>query len=90
VWWVKNESIKYLTTRLFISTYRSDGNASLPLTKDENPCFPRNLLGIIPLLVGVSVNLLADRSFKRHEEKKCEEAFGKKWLEYKKKVRRWV
>jgi protein-S-isoprenylcysteine O-methyltransferase Ste14 len=116
--------------------------------------FPWNLLGIIPLVLGMVINLLADRSFKkdkttvkpldpstalittgvfrlsRHpmylgfvlillgvallmgsltphavvagfavfldrvfivfEENKLEETFGDTWLEYKKRVHRWI
>jgi protein-S-isoprenylcysteine O-methyltransferase Ste14 len=116
--------------------------------------FPWNLLGLIPLTLGIVLNLVADRSFKNHEttvkpieestalittgafrlsrhpmylgfvlilfgigllmgslmphvvvpvfaifmdsifirfeEKKLEQTFGEAWLEYKKKVRRWV
>lgn len=115
---------------------------------------PWNLLGLIPLALGVVLNLVADKSFKNHEttvkpveestalittgafrlsrhpmylgfvlilfgiavlmgsltpyvvvvvfaifmdmifirfeEKKLEQTFGEAWLEYKKKVRRWV
>jgi protein-S-isoprenylcysteine O-methyltransferase Ste14 len=116
--------------------------------------YPWNLLGIIPLVLGIAMNLIADRAFKkvgttvkpyeesttlitegvflvsRHpmyvgfvlillgiaifmgsltpyaiiiifailmdkmfirvEEKMLEETFGEVWLEYKKKVRRWI
>ena len=116
--------------------------------------FPWNLLGVIPLALGVVINLVADKSFKKHEttvkpletstvlitvgvfrltrhpmylgfvlillgiailmgsftpyavvlifaifmdtvfikyeEKKLQETFSELWLEYKKKVRRWV
>ena len=116
--------------------------------------FPWNFFGVIPLALGIAINLVADRSFKKHntpvkplekstalvtngvfrvsrnpmylgcvlilfgiaicmgsltpyiviflfaifidivfirfEEQKLEETFGEAWLEYKKRVRRWV
>ena len=116
--------------------------------------YPWNLFGLLPLAIGIIINLVADKSFKEHattvkpleastslvttglfgitrnpmylgfvlilsgiaillgsltpyvvvlvfvifidtvfikyEEKKLEETFGQAWLEYRKKVRRWI
>lgn len=116
--------------------------------------FPLNLVGLLPLILGIIINLLADSSFKRnettvkpvlesktlitngifrisrnpmylgfvlillgigllmgsftpyivvltftiflyivfirYEEKKLEKTFGEDWLDYKKKVKRWI
>lgn len=49
------------------------------------------LLGTLtPFVVVFAFAFLMDIAFIRFEEKKLEETFGEAYLEYKKKVRRWV
>ena len=43
-----------------------------------------------PYLVVIVFAIFMDTVFIRYEEKTLEEAFGEAWLDYKKKVRRWV
>jgi protein-S-isoprenylcysteine O-methyltransferase Ste14 len=49
------------------------------------------LLGSLsPLLITIILPILLDRIFICKEEKAMEETFGEQFLEYKKKVRRWL
>lgn len=49
------------------------------------------LLGsLAPFLVVIAFAIFIDTVFIRYEEKKMERTFGQTWLEYRKKVRRWV
>lgn len=49
------------------------------------------LLGsLTPFVVVIVFAILMDRVFITVEERMMEEAFGEEWLEYKKRVRRWI
>jgi protein-S-isoprenylcysteine O-methyltransferase Ste14 len=45
---------------------------------------------LTPYLVVIVFPLLMDKIFIRVEERMLEDTFGEAWLEYKKKVRRWI
>jgi protein-S-isoprenylcysteine O-methyltransferase Ste14 len=45
---------------------------------------------VTPYVVVIVFPILMDRIFIRTEERMLEETFGEVWLEYKKKVRRWI
>jgi protein-S-isoprenylcysteine O-methyltransferase Ste14 len=45
---------------------------------------------LMPYVVVLVFAIFMDMIFVRFEEKKLERTFGEAWLEYKKKVRRWV
>jgi len=45
---------------------------------------------LMPYVVVLVFAIFMDMIFIRFEEKKLEQTFGEAWLEYKKKVRRWV
>jgi protein-S-isoprenylcysteine O-methyltransferase Ste14 len=45
---------------------------------------------LMPYVVVLVFAIFMDMVFIRFEEKKLEQTFGEAWLEYKKKVRRWV
>lgn len=45
---------------------------------------------LTPYAVVIVFPILMDRIFIRGEERMLEETFGGAWLEYKKKVRRWI
>ena len=45
---------------------------------------------LTPYIIVMVFPILMDRIFIRVEERMLEETFGEAWLEYKKKVRRWI
>ena len=45
---------------------------------------------LTPYVIVIVFPILMDRIFMRVEEQMLEETFGEAWLEYKKKVRRWI
>ena len=58
---------------------------------------PYTYVGVLFILFGIIINVWADNLFKKnkttvkpYEERNLEQEFGEKYLDYKKKVRRWI
>ena len=52
--------------------------------------FPWSLIGLVPLVAGVVLELVADAGLKKHGTTVMEARFGDAWRRYKARVRRWI